>query len=67
MSAPATKTFRVYFCETRLYSKQIRAASPNDAIRIVDTFWMATRPVRTRHFTLDDISTDDWQAEEAQL
>jgi len=66
MSASAGKTFRVYFSETRLYSKQIRANSPDDAIRIVDTFWMATRPVTARHFTLDDIMTDDWQAEEVQ-
>jgi len=64
MSTSASKTFRVYFSETRLYSKQIRANTPDDAIRIVDAFWMATHPVRARHFTLDDLMTDDWQAVE---
>ena len=66
MSAPSTKTFRVYFSETRLYSRQVKATSPDDAIRIVDTFWTATRPITARHFTLDDIVTDDWQAEEVR-
>jgi hypothetical protein len=60
------KTFTVNFSEVRLYSKRIKANSPDDALQRADALWMRTRPTKARHFTLDDIVTEGWEAEEVQ-
>jgi hypothetical protein len=64
MSSTSPKTYIVDFAETRCYSKRVRAASREAALKKVSALWRRSRPKRSRHFKLYNVFASNWDAEE---